>query len=149
MRLVVDASVALKWVLTEPDTAWAYALLESQEDLVLPDFCMAEATNVIWLQVRRKVLTPQQAGKRLGFFRALSFLEPTGDLGLHEMALDVGITVNHSTYDTLYVAFAVAVGADHVIVADGPFTRNMRAHPNLTLSKIILPLNEWAASNGL
>jgi predicted nucleic acid-binding protein len=28
----------------------------------------------------------------------------------HDVALDIGLAINHSTYDTLYVAFAVAIG---------------------------------------
>lgn len=36
---------------------------------------------------------------------------PTGDLLLHDEALEIGLAVNHSTYDTLYVAFALAVCA--------------------------------------
>jgi len=149
MRLVVDASVALKWVLPERESPWALDLLSGGDELILPDFWLAEGTNVLWLQVRRKILTAREAHACLGYFRALTILEPTMDLGLHEMALEIGIAVNHSTYDTLYVAFAVAVGADHVIAADAPFTRNMRAHSNPTLSKIMLPLDEWAASKGL
>ncbi len=35
---------------------------------------------------------------------------PTGNLEPHDVALDIGLAINHSTYDTLYVAFAVAMG---------------------------------------
>lgn len=45
MLLVVDASVALKWVL--PDSATALELLCSDEDLLLPDFWLNEAANVV------------------------------------------------------------------------------------------------------
>ena len=51
----------------------------------------------------------------------------TSDLGLHDVALDIGIAAGQSTYDTLYLAFAIAMSARGVIVADGPFVRNMSA----------------------
>jgi predicted nucleic acid-binding protein len=135
--------VALKWVLPEPDSARAAALLEKVEQLLLPDFWLAEAINVLWRQVRRTLLTPHEAKEGLGLLRSIAPLTPTGDFGLHETALEIGLLVNHSPYDTLYVAFAVAMGAKHVITADSPFARNMRAHPNPALSQIMLPLSEW------
>jgi len=48
---------------------------------------------------------------------------PTDGLELHDVALDIGLAINHSTYDTLYLAFAVAMGARAVVVADAMFVR--------------------------
>ena len=53
MALVVDASVALKWVLPEADSHLAQALAESDEELLLPDFWLNEATNICWLQTHK------------------------------------------------------------------------------------------------
>ncbi|MBV8912582.1 MAG: hypothetical protein JOZ05_06025, partial [Acetobacteraceae bacterium] len=58
--------------------------------------------------------------------------------------LEIGLSVQHSTYDTLYVAFAVAIGARHLVAADGPFVRAMRRHPNPALAALVLPLADWA-----
>jgi len=44
---------------------------------------------------------------------------PTAGMDLHDAALEIGLAVNHSTYDTLYLAFAIAVGARGVAVALG------------------------------
>jgi hypothetical protein len=38
LPLIVDASVALKWVLQEPDSLFAEALLRIEPDLLIPDF---------------------------------------------------------------------------------------------------------------
>jgi predicted nucleic acid-binding protein len=65
-------------------------------------------------------------------------------MGLHQVALDIGIQINNSTYDTLYVAFAVAMGASAVIAADGPFLRSMQKHSDSTLSAMMLSLDAWA-----
>ncbi len=100
MALVVDASVALKWVLQEPDSPAAERLARSGEELLVPDFWLNEVCNVLWLQARRKLLTPQEAREGLALLRDIVEPTPTGDLGLHDVALEIGLTVNHSTYDS-------------------------------------------------
>jgi len=146
--LVVDASVALKWVLAEPDSHLAEALARSGEELLIPEFWLNEATNVLWLQVRRNLLTADEAREGLALLRAQVEPTPTAELGLHDVALEIGLTVEHSTYDTLYVAFALAVGATNVVVADGPFVRAMARHPDSTLAGMLLPLGNWAKAGG-
>ena len=149
MPLVVDASVALKWVLQEPDSHFAEALLRIEPDLLVPDFWLGEATNVLWLQVRRKLLTPEEAREGLALLRTQIPPTPTGDMDLHDVALEIGMAVNHSTYDTLYLAFAIAMGASGVVVSDGPFVRDMRTHPDPTLAAMLVPLDAWARSKGV
>jgi predicted nucleic acid-binding protein len=73
---------------------------------------------------------------------------PTADMALHDIALDVGLAVSHSTYDALYVAFALAVGATKLVVADGPFAKAMASHPDLVLARMLLPLDDWARAYG-
>jgi predicted nucleic acid-binding protein len=130
--LVVDASVGLKWVLQEADSSLAERLARSDVDLLVPDFWLNEACNVLWLQVRRKLFTPSEAREALALLRAQVEPTPTAELSLHDVALEIGLAINHSTYDILYVAFALAMGAERVVVADGPFVTAMHAsgsHP--------------------
>jgi predicted nucleic acid-binding protein len=145
----VDASVALKWVLQEQDSHFAEALLRIEPDLLLPDFWLGEATNVLWLQVRRKLLTPEEAREGLALLRTQVPPTPTAEMELHEIALEIGMAVNHSTYDTLYLAFAIAMGASGVMVSDGPFVRDMRTHPDSALAAMLIPLDAWARSKGV
>ena len=145
MTLVVDASVGLKWVLQEADSPLAERLARSDVDLLVPDFWLHEACNVLWLQVRRKLFTPNEAREALALLRAQVEPTPTAELSLHDVALEIGLTVNHSTYDTLYVAFALAMGAERVVVADGPFVTAMQTHPDPTLAGILLPRAAWAS----
>jgi predicted nucleic acid-binding protein len=74
---------------------------------------------------------------------------PTAGMDLHEVALDIGIEVSHSTYDTLYLTFAVAMGTSAVVAADGPFMRSMQIHPDPALSTMVLSLSAWGNSRGL
>ena len=149
MALVVDASVGLKWVLQEPDSHLAEALVRVETNLLIPDFWLHEATNVLWLQVRRKLLTPDEAREGLSLLRAQIEPTPTAEMALHELALDIGIAVGHSTYDTLYLAFAVAMGASAVVAADGPFIRSIQTHPDPALSAMVLSLDAWAGLRGV
>jgi predicted nucleic acid-binding protein len=149
VALVVDASVGLKWVLREQDSALAEAVALIEPDLLIPDFWLNEATNVLWLQVRRKLLTPEEAREGLALLRAQIEPTPTAGMALHELALDIGIAVNHSTYDTLYLAFAIAMGASAVVAADGPFVQSIRSHPDPSLSAMVLSLDAWAKSRGV
>ena len=149
MTLIVDASVALKWVLPESDSHFAQALAESDEELLLPDFWLNEATNICWLQTHKGKWSADEAREALDLLRVQLPATPTRDLGLHEVALEIGLAVGHSTYDMLYVAFAIAVGARNVVVADGPFVRAMGRHPDPALASLLLPLAEWARLRGL
>ena len=148
MALVVDASVGLKWLLQEPDSHLAEALVRIEPDLLVPDFWLNEATNVLWLQVRRKLFTAEEAREGLALLRAQVEPTPTAHMRLHDLALDISVAIDHSTCDTLYLAFAVAMGASAVVAADGPFLRSIRTHPDPTLSAMVLSLDAWAKSQG-
>ena len=58
-RLVVDASIAVKWVVPEPRSDQATALLD--HTLVAPDLFFAECANVLWKKLRRGDLTEEEA----------------------------------------------------------------------------------------
>ena len=142
MALVVGASVGLKWVLQEPDGQLAEALVRSDPDLLVPDFWLNEAANVLWLQVRRKLFTPDETREGLALLRARVEPTPTAHMRLHDLALDFSIAIDHSTYDTLCLAFAVAMDASAVVTADRPFLRSIRTHPDPSLSAMVLSLED-------
>jgi predicted nucleic acid-binding protein len=59
VTVVVDASVALKWVIEEPGSDAAVAL--RSESLIAPDLWLAEAANALWRRTRLGDLTPEEA----------------------------------------------------------------------------------------
>jgi predicted nucleic acid-binding protein len=148
VTLVVDASVALKWVLPERDSNLAQALAEGDEELLIPDFWLNEACNICWLQVRKGKWTADEAREALALLRAQLPPTPTGDLDLHDVALDIGLAIHHSTYDTLYVAFTIAVGARGLVAADSAFVRDMQRHPDPALASLLVPLGAWGRKRG-
>jgi predicted nucleic acid-binding protein len=149
VALVVDASVGLKWVLQEQDSHLAEALVGIEPDLLVPDFWLHEATSILWLQVHRKLFTPDEAREALAMLRAQVEPTPTAHMRLHDLALDIGMAIDHSTYDTLYLAFAVAMGASAVVTADASFVQFIPRDPDPALSRMVLSLDAWARSQGV
>jgi len=58
-RLVIDASVAIKWVLSEPDGDHAEVLLD--HGLAASDLLFAECANILRKDVRRGELIKEEA----------------------------------------------------------------------------------------
>jgi predicted nucleic acid-binding protein len=117
-RLVVDASVAAKWLLPEPDSAAAASLLEDAgTSLHVPELFDAELGNVLWKRVQRDELKAGEATSLAVLIGGIPATRHThADLleGAVGVALDLSITV----YDALYVALAQALGAP-LATADG------------------------------
>ncbi len=127
MTLIVDASVAVKWVLLEPQRDRALALIGA-ETLAAPDVLRAEFVQVMARETRRGAFTPEDARLGLGLFdRVLIRLEPSTPL-LDE-AFAIALTLRASVYDSLYLALALREGAQ-VVTADQRFAEAALANPS-------------------
>ena len=105
MKLSVDASVAVKWFVTEPLSENARLLLAHRLDLHAPDMLLAEFANVICKKVRRKELqaSPRYIDALSSFSETITLL-PVGDL--IERAMQISLEIEHPVYDCLYLACA-------------------------------------------
>ncbi len=56
-RLVIDASVAVKWLHPEEDSGQATSLIEADYELFVPDLLISEIGNVLWKRSRRDNLS--------------------------------------------------------------------------------------------
>ncbi len=103
--LVIDASVAIKWVVQEQGTAEALAVRRTSQ-LAAPDLLSAECANILWKKVARAELTPEQAifAARL-LQRADVELVPMRSL--MAAATQLAIDLDHPAYDCMYLALAV------------------------------------------
>lgn len=108
--VVVDASIAIKWVLTENDSDRALALLErwiqAGAHLLVPPHFFVECSAVLQKRIRRGELNRQDA---LDLYMALQDTEFIihGDPQLGQLALDAaGRYGLSSAYDAHYVALA-------------------------------------------
>jgi len=117
MIVVVDASVALKWVFDEPDSEAAVAL--RNDELIAPALWLAEAANALWRRAQRGEITAEEAGKWFSDLRKA----PVASLPIEphlEQALKLAIEIGHPIYDCLYLALALR-HQTHVVTADRRF----------------------------
>jgi predicted nucleic acid-binding protein len=105
VTLVVDASVAAKWILPEPDSAIAVALREQESELIAPSLIAAEIGNAVWKAARRGNIQPAEAVA--GIQAALIWFESLIPIEeLRVQALTLALELRHPIYDCFYLALA-------------------------------------------
>src|ERR1700761_3394060 len=98
MTLVVDAGVAVKWVLDEPGTERAIALRDSDRDLIAPSLVRAEIGSALWRAALRGDITASEALHALNAAAAhYSCTTPLAELA--DDALELAIALRHPIYD--------------------------------------------------
>jgi predicted nucleic acid-binding protein len=115
---VVDASVVLKWFLSEPDSAAADLLLEkflnNEVELLAPDLILIEAASALWKRVTiRKELSVSEATHIHRDLLTLP-ISLVDSVLLGGAALQLALKHNHSPYDALYCALAIERRCDFV-----------------------------------
>jgi predicted nucleic acid-binding protein len=104
--LVVDASVAVKWVVEEDGTEDALALRRKAR-LIAPDLLAAECANILWKKARRGELSMDEAVFAARLLQRADFeLVPTRPL--LESATRLAVELDHPAYDCVYLALALA-----------------------------------------
>jgi len=136
-RLVIDASVAVKWVVAEPDSDRAELLLD--HGLVAPDLLFAECANVLWKKVRRGELTQAEADIAAQTLEAADLaVVPTR--GYVAIATSMAVELDHPAYDAVYLAVAEAANL-RVVTADDRLVRKLRQSRN-RLREVVVALAE-------
>jgi predicted nucleic acid-binding protein len=115
-RVVVDASVAVKWFLPEELSTEARQLLTTEYELLAPDLLWAELGNVLWKKHRRRELDPKTASRLLRDFSRVP-IEFHASERWTGAALELAIRHGVTVYDGLYLALAAGNGC-RVVTAD-------------------------------
>jgi predicted nucleic acid-binding protein len=133
-RIVVDASVAVKWVIAEENSSLAEALIGRQ--MIAPSLLLIECGNALFRRARMGDLPAETV---VGKVRALRIapvrLVPAGQ---HlEAAITLATRLRHSLYDCLYLALAL-VEKVQLITADQRFVERVRRDGSIAGSVILL-----------
>jgi predicted nucleic acid-binding protein len=114
--IVVDASVAVKWFIHEPDRPAARRLLEPESRLIAPDLLVAEVASAMWRRVMAGEGDPRQAPLTAAslprFFARLVPLAP-----LAARAVEIAAELRHPVYDCFYLALTESEDAT-LVTAD-------------------------------
>ncbi len=133
-RIVVDASVAVKWFLPEPGAEEARELALTWEDaeVWVPDLIWVEAANAARHKVLAGELTEDEAGMALGEFLAATLqVWPCRRTSLD--TLSVALMTGLIAWDAAYVSTARALGAELWTADREMHSRGRRAYPNIRL----------------
>ena len=126
--MIVDTSVAIKWVMSEPLSDKADALL-LRPDLFAPDLLDYEAARVLARSVRRRILSAEEArGMRDELaekpVRRVDWRERLDD------AFDLSLELRVDIADCIYLAMAIGLD-DTIVTADQRFLNGVSSRPNL------------------
>lgn len=140
--LVIDASVAVKWVVEEDGTAAALALRETAK-LMAPDLLVPECANILWKKVEREELSKDEAHLAARLLeRADIELRPMR--GLLEAATRLALDLGHPAYDCVYLALAIESDC-RFVTADERFLRKLDQVRQLKVRQVAVSLTEAAA----
>jgi len=123
---VIDAGIAIKWVVEENGTEEALKLRQ-QASLIAPDLFGAECANILWKKVQRAELSREEAKLAARLLQGADIeLVPTRSL--LEAATLAAIDLDHPAYDCLYLALAAARRCSFV-TADERLLRKLSQGP--------------------
>ena len=124
-KFVVDANVAIKWVLPEIYSEVAAHLLNDEYLLLVPDFFFPEIGNILWKQVRFMALTPEEAQLNLEQIALVPF-QVWESKPLMSLALSIAVQVQ-AVYDCLYLALAIT-NQCQMVTADERFLNALQGN---------------------
>ena len=125
--LVVDASVAVKWILPEEGHEEALRIQEKYQDeeidLIAPHLLVSEIASVLWKRARRGDLSARAAER---CFRQFLHDAPVllDSATVSASALGLALAHDRSVYDCLYLAWALDERCD-LVTADEKFFNAM------------------------
>lgn len=138
-RYVVDASVGAKWLIPEPDSDKALALIDSDVERIVPDLFFSEIGNILWKRTRAGEFSADLAAEALNRLDAIPLvIYPVKEL--MNLTIEIATGYNRSFYDSAYLALALHERAP-LLTAD---SRLVRSLDNTPLRQSIIDLSSMA-----
>ncbi len=119
MRLVVDASVAVKWLVDEDGSEAADGILELAAELHAPRLLASEVANALWRKARLREIESGDAGV-LAASVAQMPVAWTDDEQVCGEAARLAVGLDHPVYECMYLALAHRVDG-RLVTADERF----------------------------
>jgi len=134
---VVDASVAVKWLVAEDLSESAAQLLDARHVLIAPELMFVEAANALWAMGRRGDLTSSDVEQALDtlLLAPVTVTAPLRDL--LPSAIRLAADLAHPVYDCCYLALGVRDNAS-VVTADRRFFSAVRKNRHLANTVVLL-----------
>jgi len=122
---VVDASVAVKWVIPEVLSDLADRVRDGAEDVLAPDLLLVEVANALWRKTSAREISAREADGAFDLVRRSGIdLRPAGPL--LPRAMDLARRLGHPVYDCVYLALAEREEAT-LVTADQRLLRRLSA----------------------
>ena len=138
---IIDASIAVKWVVEEEGTPEALTL-RRRAKLLAPELLVAECANILRKKVQREELSKEEALLAARLLQAADIeLLPTRSL--LESATRTAIELDHPAYDCLYLALAI-VSDCRFVTADERFVRKLGERRGSRFRDKVITLTEAA-----
>jgi predicted nucleic acid-binding protein len=139
MKYVIDASVAVRWMLKSPHYLEARRLrtdsLQQIHDLIAPETILWETANAFLKAERGKVIPAGEA--RLYFYVFLRTQPLTyGVPQFIHTALDISLQTNAGLYDSMYLALALREKCEF-FTADDRLIRILQGQPQFSFVRSI------------
>jgi predicted nucleic acid-binding protein len=139
--LVIDASIAVKWVVEEEGTAQALVLHQGTK-LIAPELLVAECANILWKKAARGELSNEEALLAAKLLQSAE-IELLPMRSLFEAATGLALELDHPAYDCIYLALAIETDCPFV-TADERFLRKLGQSQRVALRHRAMSLTEAA-----
>ncbi len=143
MRLVVDASVSVKWLVPEEDADIALELTTGKNDLHAPRLMASEVANALWSKARRGQIEHGKASALIASVPRMP-VQWNADETVCADAIRFALALDRPVYDCMYLALAHRIGAV-VVTADLRFANAVAPTEH---GGAVMTLAEYATARG-
>ncbi|MYG50904.1 MAG: type II toxin-antitoxin system VapC family toxin [Rhodospirillaceae bacterium] len=119
MRVVVDASVAVKWLIAEDDSVAARKLAADGEELHAPRLMASEIANAVWRRARLGEIGRSEASAMIASVPGMP-VRWNADETVCADAVRLALALDRPVYDCVYLALAYRLEA-RLVTADRRF----------------------------